>query len=54
MVETMARWVGPGQLVYGSDRPVVDPVLTGREAELMASAGALFASTTALAAVAAA
>lgn len=44
MVETMARWVGPAQLVYGSDRPVIDPVLTGRETELMAAAGALFAS----------
>jgi hypothetical protein len=22
----MARLVGPGQLVYGSDRPVVEPV----------------------------
>jgi predicted TIM-barrel fold metal-dependent hydrolase len=45
MVETMARWVGPRQLVYGSDRPVVDPVATGREAELLATAGALFSAT---------
>lgn len=41
MVETMARWVGPSQLVYGSDRPVVDVIPTGREAELMANAGQL-------------
>ena len=45
MVETMARWVGPGQLVYGSDRPVIDPVPTGRESALMAAAGALLAPT---------
>jgi predicted TIM-barrel fold metal-dependent hydrolase len=50
MVETMARWVGPAQIVYGSDRPVVDPVATGREAELMAAAGALLAPGRVLAA----
>ena len=33
-VEAMARRVGAGQLVYGSDRPVVDPMATGREAML--------------------
>jgi hypothetical protein len=33
-VEAMARRVGAGQLVYGSDRPVVEPVLTGRETVL--------------------
>jgi 6-methylsalicylate decarboxylase len=38
MVETMARWVGPGQLVYGSDRPVLEPLRTGREVELMTNA----------------
>jgi hypothetical protein len=38
-VEAMARRVGAGQLVYGSDRPVVDPVVTGREA-LLAENGA--------------
>jgi 6-methylsalicylate decarboxylase len=38
MVETMARWVGPGQLVYGSDRPVLEPLRTGREIELMTNA----------------
>ena len=30
-VEAMARRVGPEQLVYGSDRPVVEPAMTGRE-----------------------
>jgi 6-methylsalicylate decarboxylase len=41
MVEAMARWVGPAQLVYGSDRPVIEPVPTGREVELMNNSGAL-------------
>lgn len=41
MVEAMARWVGPSQLLFGSDRPVVEPVLTGREAELMANGAEL-------------
>lgn len=40
-IETMAGWVGAGQLVYGSDRPVVEPTPTGRDAELMANAGRL-------------
>ncbi len=30
-VEAMARRVGGEQLVYGSDRPVVEPIPTGRE-----------------------
>jgi len=38
-VEAMARRVGPDQLVYGSDRPVVEPIATGREA-LLAENGA--------------
>ncbi|MFL5864984.1 MAG: amidohydrolase [Solirubrobacteraceae bacterium] len=38
LVEVMARLVGPAQLVYGSDRPVVEPVVTGRESELMVNA----------------
>lgn len=38
MVEAMARWVGNGQLVYGSDRPVVEPIRTGRERVLMDNA----------------
>jgi hypothetical protein len=37
-VEAMARRVGTAQLVYGSDRPVVEPTVTGREA-LLASNG---------------
>jgi 6-methylsalicylate decarboxylase len=36
-VETMARRVGEQQLVYGSDRPVVEPTTTGREALLAAN-----------------
>ena len=40
-VEAMARRVGPDQLVYGSDRPVAEPVLTGREALLAENAGRL-------------
>ncbi len=44
MTETMARWVGPRQLVYGSDRPVVEPIATGRERELMANAADLVSS----------
>jgi predicted TIM-barrel fold metal-dependent hydrolase len=43
-VETMARWVGPDQLVYGSDRPVLEPIRTGRERELMERAGHLIGS----------
>jgi 6-methylsalicylate decarboxylase len=42
MVEAMVRCVGPAQLVYGSDRPVIEPVPTGREVELMNNSGALF------------
>jgi predicted TIM-barrel fold metal-dependent hydrolase len=38
-VETMARLVGPEQLVYGSDRPVLEPSVTGRERLLAANAG---------------
>ena len=38
VVEAMARWVGPRQLLYGSDRPVIEPLKTGREAELMSNA----------------
>jgi 6-methylsalicylate decarboxylase len=49
LVQAMARLVGPGQLVYGSDRPVIEPVKTGREAELMTSAANLLASAKAIA-----
>jgi 6-methylsalicylate decarboxylase len=40
-VEAMARWVGPSQLLYGSDRPVIEPVPTGREVELMSNGATL-------------
>lgn len=42
-VEMMARIVGPDQLVYGSDRPVAEPLKTGRERLLQESAGRLLA-----------
>jgi len=42
-VESMARRVGAEQLVYGSDRPVVDPMPTGREAPLQANGARLVA-----------
>ena len=42
-VEMAADRVGAGQLVYGSDRPVVEPVPTGREHELQANAAELLA-----------
>ena len=45
LVEAMARWVGPSQLVYGSDRPVIEPVRTGREVELMDNAARVTAAT---------
>jgi 6-methylsalicylate decarboxylase len=45
LVEAMAHLVGPGQLVYGSDRPVIEPIATGREVELMTSAANLLART---------
>jgi predicted TIM-barrel fold metal-dependent hydrolase len=44
LVEATARLVGPGRLVYGSDRPVIEPIKTGREAELMTSGAHLLAS----------
>jgi predicted TIM-barrel fold metal-dependent hydrolase len=40
-VDTMARLVGERQLVYGSDRPVVEPTFTGRESVLQSQAGEL-------------
>lgn len=40
-VEMMARRVGAQQLVYGSDRPVVEPTPTGREALLAANGAQL-------------
>jgi hypothetical protein len=41
LVDAMAGWVGPAQLVYGSDRPVVEPVHTGRDRGLMDNAARL-------------
>ena len=41
-VEMMARRVGETQLLYGSDRPVVEPVPTGRERLLQENAGLMF------------
>jgi predicted TIM-barrel fold metal-dependent hydrolase len=43
-VETMARRVGAEQLVYGSDRPVVEPTPTGREALLAGNGEALLSA----------
>jgi predicted TIM-barrel fold metal-dependent hydrolase len=41
-LEAMARCVGEAQLVYGSDRPVVEPQPTGRERLLGANAAHFF------------
>ena len=49
VVEAMARWLGPDRLVYGSDRPVIDPVPTGREIELMTNATAVITAAGVLA-----
>jgi predicted TIM-barrel fold metal-dependent hydrolase len=40
-IEMMARRVGERQLVYGSDRPVLEPAPTGRETLLQANGAAL-------------
>ena len=37
-IEAMARRVGTQQLLYGSDRPVVEPTLSGREEQLLQNA----------------
>jgi len=42
-IEAMARRVGASRLVYGSDRPVLEPLPTGREAILQAGAADLLA-----------
>ncbi len=44
-IETMARRVGESQLVYGSDRPVAEPVPSGREAMLQENAAVLLGRT---------
>ena len=41
-VEMMARRVGTEALLYGSDRPVVEPATTGRDLLLQANTGQLF------------
>jgi hypothetical protein len=41
VVEAMASWVGTRQLLYGSDRPVIEPLATGREVELMGNGAEL-------------
>jgi 6-methylsalicylate decarboxylase len=38
MIEAMAACLGPDRLVHGSDRPVIEPVRSGREVELMTNA----------------
>ncbi len=42
-IELLARLVGERQLLYGSDRPVIEPVRTGREVLLAVNAAALLA-----------
>jgi 6-methylsalicylate decarboxylase len=42
-IEAMARRVGSPQLVYGSDRPVLEPLQSGREAILQAAGADLLA-----------
>jgi 6-methylsalicylate decarboxylase len=42
-IEAMARRVGSSQLVYGSDRPVLEPLPSGREAILQTAAADLLA-----------
>jgi predicted TIM-barrel fold metal-dependent hydrolase len=37
----MARRVGPEQIVYGSDRPVIEPFPTGRDSLLQHNAAAI-------------
>ena len=43
-VEMTARRVGERQLLYGSDRPVIDPVRTGRDVLLQINTGELLAA----------
>jgi hypothetical protein len=44
-IEALARHVGPEQLVYGSDRPVIEPPRTDWDATLQANAARLFNMT---------
>jgi predicted TIM-barrel fold metal-dependent hydrolase len=52
-IEAMAARVGPERLVYGSDRPVIEPTPTGRDEALQTNAMRLVGTTGAPAAVAA-
>jgi predicted TIM-barrel fold metal-dependent hydrolase len=45
VVEAMVSWLGPDRLVYGSDRPVIEPVRSGREVDLMRNAADFLTST---------
>ncbi|HWF55480.1 MAG TPA: amidohydrolase family protein [Solirubrobacteraceae bacterium] len=47
-IEVLARRVGAEQLVYGSDRPVIEPVSTGRDVLLQEQGAAVLAGVTAL------
>jgi 6-methylsalicylate decarboxylase len=44
-IEAMANQVGRDQLVYGSDRPVIEPPRTERDATLKTNAARLFENT---------
>lgn len=46
-IEAIARRVGPGQLLFGSDRPVIEPVDTGRNRLLQEQAAQLVTNRTA-------
>lgn len=43
-LEDVARRVGAAQLVYGSDRPVAEPIRSGRDAQLQENGGRLLAA----------
>lgn len=52
-IAALARRVGPDQLVYGSDRPVIEPLQTDWDAALQANAARLMQTATVHARVAA-
>ena len=49
-LDAMARRVGAGQLVYGSDRPVAEPTVTGYDSSLKRNASQLLAPIASVAA----
>jgi hypothetical protein len=49
MVETIARWVRPDRLIYGSDGALLEPLRTGREVEVMTNAEVVLAEVGVLA-----